>query len=226
MESSEQWAKGRGTARRDVSPLEPPHVSIFLVVVVSQDCATVRKVRTYLLTAQRGCQANNAHCSGTLEVENNQLKSRLLSSSASVGTKLGCGRTCFGDELPAVCCQAEGLKAGAGECLVGVWLGNVSTELLKQARYWPCPVLPGPFLLLAAPVQAEAEIALALFEERKQSDCSDCQWNKLVQFQWVNEVTLTFTSKNLHLMLIARQDILSLKPSQLLTFKFHIAVFF
>lgn len=79
-----------------------------------------------------------------------------------------------------MCCQAEGLEAEAGECLVGGWLGNVGTELLKQTPYWPCPVLPGPFLLLAAPVQAKAEIALALFEKGKQSDCSDLHWNKLV----------------------------------------------
>lgn len=71
--------------------------------------------------------------------------------SGSVGPKLCRGRTCFVTELPATCCQPEGLEAGAGECLVGVWLGNVGTELLKQNRYRPYPVLPGPFLLLAAP---------------------------------------------------------------------------
>lgn len=71
--------------------------------------------------------------------------------SGSVGPKLRHGRTCFGKELPAVCCQAEGLEVGAGECPVGVWLGNVSTELLKQNRDCPYPVVPGPFLLLAAP---------------------------------------------------------------------------
>ena len=40
------------------------------------------------------------------------------------------------------------------------------------------PVLPGSFLLLL--MQAWVEIALALFEKRKQSGFSDLHWNKLV----------------------------------------------
>lgn len=43
-----------------VSSPRPPDVSVVLVGV-SQDCAAMRKVRTFLLVPQQGCQTANLH---------------------------------------------------------------------------------------------------------------------------------------------------------------------